>query len=86
MSDNPYQRYMKMKALADFYESLSDEEKRILFQPQYENENIIQKLDVIEKKVDKNKYSFAFDVLANVTGNTINDTAVWLLKKIFPKI
>ena len=84
--NNAVARYYRMKALVDYYESLSDEEKRILFQPQYENENIIQKLDVIERKVDKNKYSFATDLGANIAGNAVYEGAVWLLKKIFPKI
>ena len=83
---NAYQRYLKMKAISEFWEGLSDSDKQILANSckisKDENENIIQKLDVIEKKVDRNKYSFGFDILANIVGNAAWDIPVWLLKRL----
>lgn len=79
-----------MKALSKFWEGLSDSEKQILSNSckisKDKNENLYQKLDVIERKVDKNKYSFLTDVGANVLGNALFDIPVWVLKKLFTKL
>lgn len=87
---NAYQRYLKMKALSEFWEGLSDSDKQMLANSckisKDENENIIQKLDVIEKKVDKNKYSFATDLGANIAGNAVYEGAVWIIKHLFSRI
>lgn len=83
---NPYQRYIKLKALADYYESLSDDDKKLLTQSLSENENNIErKLDVIEQKVEKNHHSFGFGVLENVVGNGAYDLGLWLLKRLIPR-
>lgn len=82
---NAYQRYIKLKALADYYESLSDDDKRLLTQSLSENENLLKKLNVIEEKVDRNKYSFLTDVGANVLGNALFDIPVWLISKLIKR-
>lgn len=80
---NAYQRYMKMKALSEFWEGLSDPDKQMLLRSRHENENVInQKLDVITQKIDKNRHSFGFGVLENITGNAAYDAAIWILKTI----
>ena len=84
---NAYQRYMKMKALSELWEGLSDFDKQILLQSQSENENIInQKLDSIERKIDKNRHSFGFGVHENITGNAAYDAGLWLIRKLLGRL
>ena len=82
-----YSRYLQIQTLSKIWEGLSDSDKQILANSckisKDENESIVnQKLDSIERKIDKNRHSFGFGVLENVTGNAAYEAALWLIKKI----
>lgn len=83
---NAYQRYIKLKALADYYESLSDDDKRLLLQSLSENEKIMKKLDAVESKVGGDRHSFGFGVLENVAGNAAYDAGLWILRKLLGRL
>ena len=81
-----YKEYLRRKALLEFWEGLSEDDKNLIKQSLSENENDIKKkLDLIEHKVDKNYHSFGKDVLANITGNYMADASIWLLSKLFKR-
>ena len=79
-----YNEYLRRKAFLDFYSRLSDKDKCLLAQMSNPVKNdVMGKLDEIERKVEKNKYSFLTDVGANVLGNALFDIPIWLLSKLF---
>ena len=82
---NFYQRYIKLKALADFYESLSDDDKKLFSQSLSENEKIMKKLKAVESKVEGNHHSFGFGVLENVAGNAAYDLGLWFIRKLLKR-
>ena len=81
-----YKEYLRRKALVEFYEGLSEDDKRLLAQSLSENEKIMKKLDAVESKVDGNHHSFGFGVLENVAGNAAYDAGLWILRKLLGRL
>ena len=80
-----YKEYMRKKIL----EKMSDEERFMYFmmtEQEKEARNIHMELQNIESLVKKNKYSFSTDLLANITGNVITDSAIYLLSRLFKRL
>ena len=79
-----YSKLMKAKVISDFYSRLSEEDKAVFAQMFYNNPdgNVLSKLDEIERKVDGNRYSFRTDLGANILGNVITDSAIFIIKKL----
>ena len=73
---------VRNKALADFYEGLSPEDKLLFSQLSSKGDIYMQKLDEIEQKIDKNRHPFWLDVSSNVVGNYIADASIYVASKI----
>ena len=76
--NNAVARYYRMKVLVDYYESLSDDEKREMV----ECINKSTKVPQMPQNEPKNGHSFGVGVLENIVGNAAWDIPVWLLKRV----
>lgn len=68
---------------------LSDEDKQLLQLLSSKDQHFIdikRQLDAIQHQAEMNKYSFATDLLANITGNVITDSAIYILSRLFKHI
>ena len=74
--------YMRQKALLDIYSKMSDEEKRAYMLMNSNHQEVMGALQGISQQVDQGKHSFTRDLAANVAGNAIFDTTVWLASKL----
>ena len=81
-----YSRYLQIQTLSKIWEGLSDSEKIDFIKSIQNNREVLRKLNDIETKVDRNKYSFSTDFLANVVGNYFADFTIFLASKIFRNI
>lgn len=85
MSDSALTRLMKYTML----QSMSDEEKSQFILLSQKDERLAEikvQLDAIQRQAEANRYSFGTDLLANVTGNVITDTAIFVLSTLFKKL
>ena len=83
-----YKVLLRRKLLNDIYERMTDEEKHLFIQSmmQSNSDAVMQKLDTIERQVERNKYSFATDLLANVSGNFVADGLIWIGSRLFKRL
>lgn len=89
MDNDTYAILARQKVLNDLFEKMSDDEKKlfILYSLQKRStEDIMQRLDDIQSQVERNKYSFTTDLLANVSGNFVADSLIWLGAQLFKRI
>ena len=82
---------MSLRKLMEYklLQSMTDEEKNAYLMLSKKDERLAEikkQLDAIQLQAEKNKYSFSTDLLANVTGNVITDTAIWLFSTLFKRI
>lgn len=71
------------------YSRMSDEEKRMFVQmtmQDRDHQEIMQALQQLSKKADGNHHSWLSDFGANIAGNAVFDSAVWLFSKLFRKL
>ena len=88
---NAYRELMRRKLLEEIYEKLSPEDKRTFVQLTLQDRNwneILQALKQQNAKIDDvsrkiGKHPFVSDLLANIVGNGITDTAIWIGSKLF---
>jgi len=86
---NGYRELIRRKLLEQMYEKMSDEERRTFVQfsmQDKEHREIMQALQEINDKADKNRPSWLNDFSANIAGNAVFDGAVWLLSKLIRKL
>ena len=84
-----YRELMRKQLLEQIYDKMSDEEKRAFVQLTIENRNhdeIMQALQAISDKAERNKPSWLSDFSANIAGNAVFDGAVWLLSRLIKKL
>ena len=85
-----YNDFIKAKMLSDMMSKMDDGDKQmfamLLQDIQARHGESMALMKSIESKVDRNKYSFSTDLLANVTGNVITDATILLGKWLFGKI
>lgn len=70
-------------------QSMSDSERESYLLLKQKDERMVEikkQLDAIQRQAERNKYSFSMDLLANVTGNVITDSAIYVLSQLFKHI
>lgn len=82
---------MSMKRLMEYkmLQSMSDSERESYLLLKQKDERMVEikkQLDAIQRQAERNKYSFSMDLLANVTGNVITDSAIYVLSQLFKHI
>ena len=85
MANNSYIELIQKKALLDALKSVPDEQRDLLIAFASKDKYLVeikQQLDAIQQQAERNKYSFGTDLLANITGNVITDSAIWILSKL----
>lgn len=78
---NVYQRYLKAKALADFYESLPDEDKQILANS-YKNSKNLREVTTHMDCRDP----YWRGVSQNIVGDALYDIGIHVLRKLLSRI
>ena len=81
--------YFRRMILEEMYDRMTDEEKWLYVQmtlQDRDHQEIMQALDNLSKKADSNHHSFALDIGANIAGNAIFDSAVYLASKLIKKL
>ena len=84
-----YRELMRRKLLEDIYDKMSDDEKRAFVQLTIQDKDhteIMQALEELKMKADKNHHSFSLDFAANVLGNGAWDALLFLGKSLFRKL
>jgi hypothetical protein len=84
-----YRGLMRRKMLADIYDKMSDDDKRTFVQltmQDKDHKEIMQALEELKIKADKNHHSFSLDFAANVLGNGAWDALLFLGKSLFRKL
>ena len=84
-----YRELMRRKLLGEIYDRMTDDERRLYIQLTMQDKDhmeIMQALDELKAKADKNHHSFALDFAANVAGNGAWDALTWLGGKILKKL
>ena len=84
-----YKGLMRQKLLEQMYDRMSDEEKRMFIQMTLQNkssEEIMQRLNAIDNKIDNKGSAFKKDLAANVLGNYIADASIYLLSRLVKMI
>ena len=84
-----YRAMMRRKLLESIYDKMSDEEKRLFVQMSIKDKDhneIMSALQRIDKKADSNHHSFALDLAANVAGNGIWSSIIWLGSKLLKRL
>jgi len=79
---NRVAQYYKTKALLDYLESLSENEKHLLMQ----YINLGEKTSYIEEKQPQKQYSFLRGVGENIVGNALWDIPIWVLQKLLSRL
>ena len=80
---------MRRKLLEDLYDKMSEEDKKLFVQMTMQDKQhseIMHALQGVRKDVEDNKHSFASDLAANVAGNAIFDSFVYLGAKLIKKL
>lgn len=82
---------MSLKRLMEYkmLQSMSDSERESYLLLKQKDERMVEikkQLDAIQRQAERNKYSFSMDLLANVTGNVITDSAIYVLSQLFKHI
>lgn len=83
---NDYRELMRRKLLEQMYDKMSDEEKRTFVQLTIQNKDhteIMQALKELKTKADSNHHSWINDFGANIAGNAVWETILWLGSKFF---
>ena len=89
MISDGYIGLIQKKAFLDAFKSLSNEQREMFFALTQKDKHFVEikeQLNAIQRQAEKNKYSFGTDLLANVTGNVITDSAIYVLSKLFKGI
>lgn len=76
---------VRRKVLSDVFSKMSDEEQRILALLVMQDEDdseIMAALQGASRQVEESKHSWMADFGANVAGNAVWDSAVWLLSRL----
>ncbi len=89
-----YRELMRRKLLEQFYDKMSEEEKRtfvMLTMQDKSRDEIMQALSAQNAKIDDvsrkiGKYPFASDLLANISGNFLTDGLIWIGHKLLRKL
>lgn len=84
-----YRELMRRKLLHEIYDKLSNEDKRLFVQltiDDKDHKEIMSALDELKSKAEANHHSFVSDFAANILGNGVWDSAVWLLSKMIKKL
>ena len=79
---------MRRKLLYELYDKLTPEEKRLFVQLTIEDRDhkeIMDALQEISRKEEKNHHSFTSDLIANISGNAIFDGVVYAISKLIKK-
>ena len=80
-----YRAIMRRKLLEQMYDRMTDDEKRLYIQMTMQDRDhreIMQALNELSRKADKNHHSFALDLGANIAGNAAWDSLIWLGSKL----
>ena len=70
-------------------EKMTDEERfmyLMMTEQERSSRQIRDDLQEIQRGVERNKYSFKTDLFANISGNVITDTAIYLLSLLSKRI
>ena len=73
----------------EIIKNMSDDEKRMLISLSSKDQHLMEikrQLDAIQRQAEANKYSFRTDLLANITGNVITDSAIYIISQLFKHI
>ena len=84
-----YRALMRRKFLEQMYDKLSDEDKRLYVQMAMQDKDhreIMQALNSLSRKADKNHHSFALDLGANIAGNAVWDSVIWLGSRLLRRL
>ena len=84
-----YRAMMRRKLLEQMYDRMTDDEKRLYVQmtmQERDHREIMQALNELSRKADKNHHSFALDLGANLAGNAAWDSLIWLGSKLIKKL
>lgn len=84
-----YRGLLRRKLLEQIYYKMSDEEKRTFVQLSMQDKShaeIMAALNKLKQKAEANHHSFVSDFAANILGNGVWDSAVWLLSKMIKKL
>ena len=84
-----YRAMMRRKLLEQMYDRMTDDEKRLYIQMTMQDRDhreIMQALNELSRKADKNHHSFALDLGANLAGNAAWDSLIWLGSKLIKKL
>ena len=84
-----YRAMMRRKLLEQMYDRMTDDEKRLYIQMTMQDRDhreIMQALNELSRKADKNHHSFALDLGANLAGNAAWDSLLWLGSKLIKKL
>ena len=79
-------RLQKMKAM---YERMSPEDQRAYVQltaQQRDHQEVMQTLEGLGQKADANHHSWVKDFGANIAGNAVWDSLVWVGSRIISKL
>ena len=80
-----YRSMMRSKLLEQMYDRMTDDEKRLYIQMTMQDRDhreIMQALNELSRKADKNHHSFVLDLGANIAGNAAWDSLLWLGSKL----
>ena len=80
---------LRRKLLEQMYDKMSDDEKRLFIYMSIDNKShdeILQAINELKQKADKNHHSFALDLAANIAGNGVWDAFVWFGSKLIRKL
>ena len=80
-----YSKLLRLQAL----KSMTDDEKQLLVALSKKDERmeaIMEQLNAIQRQAEANKYSFRTDLLANITGNVITDSAIYIISQLFKRV
>lgn len=80
---------MRQKLLESIYDKMTDEEKRLYVQMSIQDRDhaeIMRSLEDLKQKADANHHSFALDLGANLAGNAVWDSLLWLGTKLIKRI
>ena len=86
---NAYRGYLRKQLLEKLYEKMNDEEKRTFVQltmQDKDHKEIMNALNELREKADKNHQSWLSDFSANVAGNYFADASIWLFSKLLRRL
>ena len=80
-----FKAFIRMKKLEEIYSRMSDDDKRLyvlMTMQDKSHEEIMKAIEEVKRQADKNHHSFTSDLLANISGNAIFDSLVWIGSKL----